>query len=162
MKEGCRSTSFKLSDFNHVCVPSLCNERPLYRWGCHWFCENTLHSLTRCWCKVCHSGRQRRVAHICHAIESRFSNRFKVWVYCISGAPTTFVREPQMDLKVQLVSPRFKSRSVELIVGIGASAILLLSSLPRIAKGPVPAILAATATVSGAYYGNTFYALRRH
>lgn len=39
---------------------------------------------------------------------------------------------------------------------------LFLSSLPRVAKGPVPAVLAVTAAGAGLYYGNTFYALRNH
>jgi len=43
---------------------------------------------------------------------------------------------------------------------LGASAILLLSSLPRVAKGPVPAILSATSAVSVYYYGKTYAALR--
>ncbi|KAJ7742781.1 transmembrane proteins 14C-domain-containing protein [Mycena metata] len=43
---------------------------------------------------------------------------------------------------------------------IGASAVLLASSVPRMFKGPVPAMLAATSTMSGAYYGKTMYALR--
>ncbi|KAJ7083809.1 transmembrane proteins 14C-domain-containing protein [Mycena epipterygia] len=45
---------------------------------------------------------------------------------------------------------------------IGASAVLLASSAPRMFKGPVPAMLAATSTMSGLYYGKTAYALRRH
>jgi hypothetical protein len=44
---------------------------------------------------------------------------------------------------------------------VGASALLFLSSLPRIAKGPVPATLAVTAALSGVYYGRTFVALRK-
>ncbi|KAJ7289264.1 hypothetical protein C8J57DRAFT_1277176 [Mycena rebaudengoi] len=43
---------------------------------------------------------------------------------------------------------------------LGASAILLLSSIPRISKGPVPVMLAAASTMSGLYYGKTLYALR--
>ena len=43
---------------------------------------------------------------------------------------------------------------------IGASAVLLLSSLPRIKKGPVPVMLAATSSAAGAYYGKTLYNLR--
>ncbi|KAJ8694924.1 hypothetical protein PTI98_007560 [Pleurotus ostreatus] len=42
----------------------------------------------------------------------------------------------------------------------GASALLLVSSLPRVAKGPVPAILATTSTAAGLYYGNKYLALR--
>ncbi|KAJ7314424.1 transmembrane proteins 14C-domain-containing protein [Mycena albidolilacea] len=45
---------------------------------------------------------------------------------------------------------------------IGASAVLFASSVPRMGKGPVPAMLAATASMSGLYYGNTLYALRKH
>ncbi|TFK91431.1 hypothetical protein K466DRAFT_582811 [Polyporus arcularius HHB13444] len=43
---------------------------------------------------------------------------------------------------------------------LGASALLLLSSLPRATKGPVPAVLTATSAVSAYYYGKTVYALR--
>ncbi|KDQ61338.1 hypothetical protein JAAARDRAFT_149982 [Jaapia argillacea MUCL 33604] len=43
---------------------------------------------------------------------------------------------------------------------LGASALLLLSSLPRVSKGPVPVVLAATSTVTGLYYGKTVYGLR--
>lgn len=43
---------------------------------------------------------------------------------------------------------------------IGASALLLMSSIPRITKGPVPVILALTSAGAGAYYGRTLYDLR--
>ncbi|THH09902.1 hypothetical protein EW145_g1690 [Phellinidium pouzarii] len=43
---------------------------------------------------------------------------------------------------------------------LGASAILLLSSVPRAAKGPVPATLTITSALAGAYYGRTVYNLR--
>ena len=42
----------------------------------------------------------------------------------------------------------------------GASALLLISSLPRVTKGPIPIILAVTAAGTGAYYGKTLYAIR--
>jgi len=42
---------------------------------------------------------------------------------------------------------------------LGASALLLLSSLPRVAKGPIPIVLAVTAAGSGVYYGKTLYGL---
>ncbi|KAF8967687.1 transmembrane proteins 14C-domain-containing protein, partial [Flammula alnicola] len=45
---------------------------------------------------------------------------------------------------------------------LGASAILLLSSLPRVAKGPVPVVLALTSAGAGLYYGTTVYNLRNH
>lgn len=42
----------------------------------------------------------------------------------------------------------------------GASALLLLSSLPRVAKGPVPAVLVATSASAALYYGRTIRNLR--
>ncbi|EKM50633.1 uncharacterized protein PHACADRAFT_264005 [Phanerochaete carnosa HHB-10118-sp] len=44
---------------------------------------------------------------------------------------------------------------------LGASALLLLSSLPRVAKGPVPAVLTVTSAASTLYYGRTVLALRQ-
>ncbi|KAG6817551.1 hypothetical protein H0H87_007519 [Tephrocybe sp. NHM501043] len=41
-----------------------------------------------------------------------------------------------------------------------ASALLLVSSLPRATKAPVPAVLALLALTSGTYYGRAYYALR--
>lgn len=46
------------------------------------------------------------------------------------------------------------------IFSVGASAILLLSSLPRITKGPVPLVLAAASSAAGVYYGTKVYNLR--
>lgn len=43
---------------------------------------------------------------------------------------------------------------------LGASALLLLSSLPRVTKGPIPVVLAVTAAGAGAYYGKTLYGIR--
>ncbi|KAJ3019041.1 hypothetical protein NUW54_g187 [Trametes sanguinea] len=37
----------------------------------------------------------------------------------------------------------------------------VLSSAPRAAKGPVPAVLTVTSAASAYYYGKTFYALRQ-
>ncbi|PSR74322.1 hypothetical protein PHLCEN_2v9939 [Hermanssonia centrifuga] len=44
---------------------------------------------------------------------------------------------------------------------LGASALLLLSSLPRVSKGPIPAVLTVTSAASAYYYGKTVYALRQ-
>ncbi|KAJ7097239.1 hypothetical protein B0H15DRAFT_945891 [Mycena belliarum] len=38
-----------------------------------------------------------------------------------------------------------------------ASLLLTLSSLPRIAKGPIPKVLATTSAVVGFYYGRQIY-----
>ncbi|KAH7881779.1 hypothetical protein F5I97DRAFT_1833007 [Phlebopus sp. FC_14] len=43
---------------------------------------------------------------------------------------------------------------------LGASTLLVLSSLPRVTKGPLPIVLALTGTAAGVYYGKTLYALR--
>lgn len=45
---------------------------------------------------------------------------------------------------------------------LGASSVLLLSSLPRVTKGPIPVVLAVTAAGTGFYYGKTLYGLRNH
>ncbi len=42
---------------------------------------------------------------------------------------------------------------------VGASALLLLSSLPRVTKGPIPALLTVTSAASAFYYGNVIYKL---
>ncbi|KAJ3485801.1 hypothetical protein NLI96_g4685 [Meripilus lineatus] len=42
---------------------------------------------------------------------------------------------------------------------LGASAVLFLSSAPRAAKGPVPAVLTAASALSGVYYGKAYAAL---
>ncbi|EAU90599.2 hypothetical protein CC1G_00983 [Coprinopsis cinerea okayama7 len=39
---------------------------------------------------------------------------------------------------------------------LGASALLLLSSIPRVTKGPVPALLAVTSTATGLYYAKVY------
>jgi len=43
---------------------------------------------------------------------------------------------------------------------IGASAILFLSSIPRVAKGPVPAALTVLSAAAGAYYYPTVRTLQ--
>ncbi|EKM75020.1 hypothetical protein AGABI1DRAFT_116595 [Agaricus bisporus var. burnettii JB137-S8] len=43
---------------------------------------------------------------------------------------------------------------------LGASALLFLSSLPRVTKGPIPVVLAATSASTGLYYGNVIRNLR--
>ncbi|EIN09654.1 hypothetical protein PUNSTDRAFT_143143 [Punctularia strigosozonata HHB-11173 SS5] len=53
-----------------------------------------------------------------------------------------------------------KGESNGLEGALGASALLLLSSLPRVAKGPVPAVLAVTSALSSVYYGNLVYKTR--
>jgi len=48
---------------------------------------------------------------------------------------------------------------LQLTNSAGASALLFLSSLPRVAKGPVPVVLAATSAATGVYYGRLLYNL---
>jgi len=45
---------------------------------------------------------------------------------------------------------------------LGASALLLLSSIPRVTKGPIPALLTVTSAATGVYYGKTVYNLRQN
>ncbi|TRM60777.1 hypothetical protein BD626DRAFT_406872 [Schizophyllum amplum] len=39
---------------------------------------------------------------------------------------------------------------------LGASALLLLSSAPRLGKGPIPLVLTVTSLVAGGYYGQAY------
>ena len=48
------------------------------------------------------------------------------------------------------------------VIKKGASALLFLSSIPRVTKGPIPAMLTVTSAVTGAYYGKTIYNLRQN
>ncbi|KAH9973560.1 transmembrane proteins 14C-domain-containing protein [Lactifluus volemus] len=54
-----------------------------------------------------------------------------------------------------------KHTSSGLEIALGASALLLLSSLPRFSKGPVPAMLTVTSAVTGIYYSRAIYKLRK-
>lgn len=56
--------------------------------------------------------------------------------------------------------PLFGSLPILTLFPVGASALLLLSSFPRITKGPVPVVLAATSSAAGVYYGTKVYNLR--
>jgi uncharacterized membrane protein (UPF0136 family) len=46
--------------------------------------------------------------------------------------------------------------TVRLIWLLGASGILLFSSLPRVTKGPLPVLLTVTAALSTLYYGRLY------
>ncbi|KAI5999410.1 transmembrane proteins 14C-domain-containing protein [Pisolithus orientalis] len=91
---------------------------------------------------------------------------------CLAGGVTGFVRTRSVPSLVAGVgvgllylwsAEAIKKGHPNGVEGaLGASALLLLSSLPRVAKGPVPAILAATSTAAGLYYGKTLYQLRNH
>ncbi|KZP21039.1 hypothetical protein FIBSPDRAFT_860948 [Athelia psychrophila] len=91
---------------------------------------------------------------------------------CIVGGTAGFVRTRSVPSIVAGVSVgllylwsanRIRDHGANGVEGaLGASAILFLSSLPRVAKGPVPAILAATAAGAGVYYGNLFYNLSKY
>jgi len=89
---------------------------------------------------------------------------------CIVGGITGFAKKRSVPSLVAGVSVGLlflwsansirKGTSNGFEAALGASALLLLSSLPRVAKGPMPAVLTATSAASGVYYGNKVWALR--
>jgi len=90
---------------------------------------------------------------------------------CIVGGATGFARTRSIPSLVAGVGVGVlylwsadsirKGTANGLEAALGASALLLLSSLPRVTKGPVPAVLTATSTATAVYYGRKVYALRQ-
>ncbi|KIK79712.1 hypothetical protein PAXRUDRAFT_160530 [Paxillus rubicundulus Ve08.2h10] len=97
---------------------------------------------------------------------------YAVGVLCITGGFTGYLRTRSVPSLVAGIgvgalylwsAEQIKKGAPNGIEGaLGASAILLLSSLPRVTKGPVPALLAVTSAGAGAYYGKTLYGLQNH
>ncbi|KAF8518984.1 transmembrane proteins 14C-domain-containing protein [Hysterangium stoloniferum] len=95
---------------------------------------------------------------------------YLVGTLCIVGGVTGFARTRSIPSIVAGVgvgalylwsANRIRKGSNNGVEGaIAASAVLLLSSLPRASKGPIPAMLTVASASAGAYYGKTWYALR--
>ncbi|KAF8417415.1 transmembrane proteins 14C-domain-containing protein [Boletus edulis BED1] len=97
---------------------------------------------------------------------------YAVGALCITGGVTGYLRTRSIPSIVAGIgvgvlylwsAEQIKRGAPNGIEGaLGASAILLVSSLPRLTKGPVPVILALASAGAGAYYGKTLYDLRNH
>ncbi|KAF9245352.1 transmembrane proteins 14C-domain-containing protein [Melanogaster broomeanus] len=97
---------------------------------------------------------------------------YSVGILCIGGGLTGYVRTRSVPSLIAGIgvgalylwsAEQIKNGSPNGIEGaLGASALLFLSSLPRVTKGPVPILLAVTSAGAGIYYGKTLYGLRNH
>ncbi|KAG8220835.1 transmembrane proteins 14C-domain-containing protein [Butyriboletus roseoflavus] len=95
---------------------------------------------------------------------------YSVGVLCITGGLTGYLRTRSLPSLIAGIgvgalymwsAEQIKKGTPNGIEGaLGASALLLMSSLPRVTKGPVPVVLALTSAGAGAYYGKTLYDLR--
>ncbi|KAH7106877.1 transmembrane proteins 14C-domain-containing protein [Auriculariales sp. MPI-PUGE-AT-0066] len=95
---------------------------------------------------------------------------FAMGALCIVGGVTGFARTRSVPslvagvgvgvLYLYSADQLTKGTPAGLKAALAASAVLFLSSIPRARKGPVPATLAFTAAITGAYYGNAVYKLR--
>lgn len=91
-------------------------------------------------------------------------------VACVAGGTAGYVRtnsKPSLiaGLSVGILylwaGAALRNGNTKGITGaMGASAILFLSSIPRVAKGPVPAMLTILSAASGYYYYPAFKALQ--
>ncbi|KAF8489322.1 transmembrane proteins 14C-domain-containing protein [Gautieria morchelliformis] len=96
---------------------------------------------------------------------------YVVGTLCIVGGITGFARTRSIPSIIAGVSvgalylwsaDRIRKGTGNGVEGaLAASAILFLSSVPRVAKGPIPAALTFASAGAGAYYGNTWYAQSR-
>ncbi|KAH0836549.1 transmembrane proteins 14C-domain-containing protein [Lanmaoa asiatica] len=97
---------------------------------------------------------------------------YSVGVLCITGGVTGYLRTRSLPSLIAGIgvgalyiwsAEQIKRGAPNGIEGaLSASAVLLMSSLPRVTKGPVPIVLALTSAGAGAYYGKTLYDLRAH
>ncbi|CAK5283386.1 unnamed protein product [Mycena citricolor] len=83
---------------------------------------------------------------------------------CMMGGVAGFARTPDMRLSVGALymwaGDRIRRGQPNGLEGaIGASAVLFLSSAPRLRRGGVPIALTSTSAMAGLYYAKTVYGL---
>ena len=114
--------------------------------------QDKVHPFSRCWCRVCVS----LCLCLFHFLTSASVGLLYLWSaetirrgtpYGIEGALGEHYWTPQ----------RRVITNNGLTNLAGASVLLLVSSLPRVAKGPVPVMLAATSAATGIYYGRLLF-----
>jgi len=148
-----------------VCCTRVCYGYPVYRWRCDGIRPYALHPVPRCRCRVRLSrcpGCLTTPLNIAPPALPLVSARSTCTAEIASANTPPTVSRPHSVSRIVFFAPRpflwvLKSKCPL----PGASALLLLSSLPRITKGPVPAVLTLTSAVTATYYGQAIYKLRQ-
>ena len=135
-----------------VCLSCIHHGRPLRRRRHYWVRQNALCALTRRRCWVCPSLEFLLLYQL---------TRSSVGLLFLWSADAIRKGSPNgLDVALGQSTSIIRIPANTHVFPVGASALLLLSSLPRIAKGPVPVVLAATSSAAGVYYGTKVYNLR--
>jgi hypothetical protein len=127
--------------------PALTCSRRCYR-----FRKDTLHTIYCGWCKV----------RLVFDTQWNRPNTYQTASGCsTSGAPMLSEQgHPTVFKGLSVCVLRLHHCKLSDDLATGASAILFLSSVPRVAKGPIPLTLTISSASAALYYGKLYANLR--